>query len=147
MAITNPSALGVKDTLMQVCNAQAIPTDGNNDKSANSFNTGIDVPDIGKGAKIDVVVEITTLFAKSANTPKLSIILISDSDAALGSPTDHGEVIENLTVAQSTVGAVFKGTIPSNPAVAYQKYLGVELEPTTNELTAGAINVYFDVGH
>jgi hypothetical protein len=146
MAILAPSPLGVNDDLHKVGAAQAIPTDGNNDVSASSMDFSLAAPDVGKGARIDVLVKVTTAFTKSSATPTLDIRVISDGDAALGSPSVHGLAIEGM-VGTTAAGKVYRGSIAANPVTPYERYIGVRLEPSGNELSAGNVDVYVGVGH
>lgn len=96
--------------------------------------------DIGNGRPVYVVVVVTTAFTSAGSNEPLYVDLITDGDAALGSPT----VLQRLGTipAASAAGTKMVGVIA--PGYTYEQYIG--LKYTTGgdgtALTAGAVEAF-----
>ena len=140
---TNPIGRGHRDADEAVCTAQIIPLDGADDVSENTYDTGLTTPRLGLGARIIVVVSVTTAFAHSAGAPTLDIVLVTDGDDALGSNTNLATVMTIPNAAAA--GAVYIGSVPVAVGQTYERYFGLELSPSTTQFTAGAIDAWITI--
>lgn len=94
--------------------------------------------DIGNGQPLFVVVEVTTAVASSGDNEDMDIYLITDDDAALGSPT----VLQKLcTVPRSSAAGVKVFGIIA-PGHTYLRYIGLKFMSTDGAFTAGAYDAY-----
>jgi len=125
---------------MEICSAQAIPTDGAADVSENAYDTGLTTPTYGVGARIHVKVVVTTAFAHSAGDPTLQIDLVTDDAAALSS---NKNLCGLFTIPSGiSAGQTYQLSIPAAAYAAQQRYLGLDITPSSTQFTAGAIDAF-----
>lgn len=140
MAYVAPKGKGIVDSDLVICDAQAIPTDASADDLEHVVNLGVAAPQLGQGKRALLQVEVTTSFGVSANTPTLTITIVTDDNASLSSDTAIEDV---LTIASSaTKGDVFLVGLPVTAENAYEKYVGGTMIASSTEFTAGAISAH-----
>jgi hypothetical protein len=136
---------GLHDADLQLCSAQAIPTDGANDRSTNILDLVVTNPVAGRVAKIpEVKIEITTDFAVASGTPYLDIRLLTCATAGtIGACSDVGYIGAIPSTADK--GDVFSFPIPREGLTTLLRYLALALVPrdASTLFSAGAINAWF----
>ena len=147
MAYIPNSGVGTPDANLQLCAAQAIPTDGADDVSENIIDLIDTAPDI-RGTPFKLKVKITTLIAVASGTSsKLNINLVTASTAALCT-AGAGEIQKAvLTLGYNNAkGKVYEGMIAQKAPTAYSRYLGLVLEPVSDDTlySAGAIDAWLE---
>lgn len=141
MATNMLNSRGFHESDLDLCTAQSLPVDGAADVSENSVNLGIAA--IGRfpaGAKIKI--QCTTAFGVQSGTPTIDVYVITDADSALGSATTIGKGL--VLTSDVAKGEVFTFSVPEYPDADYEKYLGISLNPSTSDFTAGAIDAWVD---
>jgi hypothetical protein len=107
--------------------------------SEHTLDLGLAGRDIGTGKPLYVVATVTTAFTSAGSDDPLAVKLITDGDAALGSPT----VLQTLFTfpAVSAAGTQLVGVIA--PGHTYERYIGLQYISTGDgALTAGAVEAY-----
>ena len=134
----------MKDRSTQVCQAQAIPTDGSEDVSAKSMDLQAAAPGaIGSGATIRVEIVVTTALDTASTDTILVVNAITDSDSELGSHATIGPIGEiTITTDALAAGTRFVFNFPQKPQVAFERYVGISMEPASSDLSAGAIDAW-----
>lgn len=90
--------------------------------------------DIGRSRNVEILVQVSTTFT-SGGAATLQVDIISDDDAALGSPT----VLQSsaaIPVASLVAGYQFRLALPAGIS---ERYLGVQYTIGTAAMTAGAL--------
>lgn len=112
----------ILDALARLSNAQAL-TAGTT-VSTDKYDLGAVTPrrDIGAGEPMAIAVTVDVAAAGSTDTT--AIRLVSDEDAALGSPTIH--LSRTIANALLVAGALIVIPIPQGPQ-PYERYLGLSV--------------------
>ena len=144
MAINPTISRSQLDAQLQVCDAQAIPTDGNADVSGSAINTLVTNPTVNVGNRAYFKIKVTTAFAEAGSGAILTVIPIASASADLSSASELSAGIE-IPTASGTLGAIFDVPIPVGSVNAKLQYLGVQLQNelnATSAFTAGAIDAH-----
>ncbi len=147
MAYTEPKNRGFHDADHDFATEQAIPTDGADDISENVLDFQNAAPRIGAGEKAMLRVQITTLVAVASGTPTMNINLVTASSAALCTASATVVISALLTLGYNDAkGEVYSAALPGKPVTAYQRFVGLVLEPVSDSTlyTAGAIDAWLD---
>ena len=146
MAYTEPRDPGAKDADLEFATAQSIPTDGADDISENVIDFGNAAPRIGAGETAVLCVEVTTLIAvASGTTSKMYVNVVTAASAVLCTAAATEVVKAILTLGYNDAkGKVYKAELPRAPVTAYQRFLGLVLEPVSDDTlySAGAIDAW-----
>lgn len=148
MAYIPNSGQGTPDASLEFCTAQSIPTDGADDISENIIDIIDTAPDL-RGTPMKLKVKITTLVAvASGTTSKLNLNLVTAATEALctvAAPTEIAKAVLTLGYNDAK-GKVYEGMIPMKAPSAYGRFLGLVLEPVSDDTlySAGAIDAWLE---
>lgn len=108
--------------------------------SENTYDLGVAGRDIGNGKPLYVVAVVETEFDSAGDNETLIVDLITDGDAALGSPTK----LQELFILPAVAPAGTKRVAMISPGHTYERYVGVRFTTggDNTALTAGAVSVY-----
>lgn len=137
----NPIQKGQLDDQLKVCNAVAIPVDGNADVSAASIDMGMTSPRFGEGTRFEFILEVTTAFGKSAGSPYLTVEPICDTVSGLGSASPCGGAISILD-GKGTANALYSIPLTWGHPNTKTRFLGLKLTPSTTQFTAGNVSAW-----
>ncbi len=108
--------------------------------SEHTIDIGSVVRDIGNGKPMYIVGVVNTAFTSAGNNETLDVNLITDGDAALGSPT----VLQKLFTFPAAAAAGTKEIAMIAPGHTYEQYIGLQYKTGGDgtALTAGAVECY-----
>ncbi len=138
---------GFRDSNMELCTAQSIPTNGTTAISENVIDLGIAAPHMG-GRTAILKVQVTTLFADASGSPKVDVNLLTD--AAASTTIAGGWVTLAVSLirlpADSAKGKVYTVGLPRLVPNAYERYLALSLSVVSAStlISAGAIDAWID---
>ena len=138
---------GFIDADLLIADAQAIPTDGAADNSEHCQDFALTAPQIEAGIPVKLKIKVTTAFAISAGTPTLTIGVITDGTAPTGASWSSAATVASgvlILPYNAAKGAVYEGYLPAKPGVAYERYVGISMTPSTSGFSAGAIDAWLD---
>jgi hypothetical protein len=136
---------GLQDSDLILADAQAVPTDGGTDDSEHCVDSGLVTPWLDAGIPVELIVEVSTAIALSAGTPTLDFGIITDGTAPSTGTWDSAAIVCSGVLRLSGAnakGLIFSGYLPPRPGVAYERYIGFNMDPSTSGFSAGAVNVW-----
>jgi len=138
---------GFYDIDLVLADAQAVPVDGAADNSEHCVDFSLVAPVLEAGKPIKIKVKITTLFVVSAGTPLLDVGIITD-DVEPSTGTWDGAVVVASGVLRlsgaEAKGEIFEGYLPCRSGIAWNRYVGCVLTPSTSGFSAGAVDIWLD---
>lgn len=137
--------LGPQDSDLILADAQAVPVDGAADNSEHCADMTMLAPKLSAGIPVELVVEVSTSIALSAGTPTLDFGIITDGTEPTTGTWSSAAIVASGVLRLSganAAGLVYKGFLPSKPGVAYERYVGFNMTPSTSGFNAGAVNVW-----
>ncbi|MFH2073963.1 MAG: hypothetical protein ABIJ57_01260 [Pseudomonadota bacterium] len=148
MAYIPNGGVGTPDSNMYFCTAQSIPTDGADDISENVIDLVYATPNFRGMEKAKLKVEVTTLIAVASGTSsKMNFNLVTASTAALCTVAAT-EIMKGVLRLgyNDAAGKVYEAGIPLKGNVAYQRFIGLVLEPVSDDTlySAGAIDAWLE---
>ncbi len=135
---------GYPDYSLKVCEAQNIPTDGSADVSGNAIDLKTTTPGfVGAGSAITVVLTVTTALDTATTTTKLTIEVITDDNDSFSSATVIAPVGDiDIPTTAIAAGENYVWGLPTKTQDSYERYLGIQMNPASNDLSAGAVNAW-----
>jgi hypothetical protein len=95
--------------------------------------------DIGDGTPVYLVFAVTTVLDSAGEAATLTITLESDDNTSLSSATTHWT---SGSIAEATLVAGYKLTIPLPLGKTYQQYVGVRFTVGTENFTSGNVSAF-----
>lgn len=111
---------------------------GNSTMPAMPNPGGTPTDDIGRGAPVEVLVQVDTAFTTSASGT-LKVALVSSTAANLNAETSIVVHDESEVIAAATAVAGYQFRLRAIPAGVTQRYLGLRYSVGTGNFTAGNI--------
>ena len=149
MAYIPNSGKGTADASLEFCTAQAIPDDGADDISENLVDLIDAAPDL-RGTNLNLKVQITTLVeVESGESSTMNFNIVTGSTAALCTVAATEIAKAVLTLGHDNAkGKVYIGAIPQKPVTAYERFIGLVLEPVSDDTlySAGAVDAWLEPG-
>lgn len=135
--------MALRDYKLILAAAQAIPVDANADASENYLEAAVAAPAFNVGTPVHVVIQVDTSFAIAAGAPTLTIDLYTDTDSTVVG----GTFVQRLIVLPATAAAGdrYRITLDQAAIAALKKYIAAVLTPSSDEFTAGAVSIWFEI--
>ena len=149
MAYIPNSGRGTPDANYEFCDAQTIPLDGSDDISENVVDLIDAAPDL-RGSNLNLKVQITTAIDVASGTSStMNFNIVTGSTAALCTVAATEIAKAVLTLGHDNAkGKVYTGAIPQKPVNAYERFIGLVLEPVSDDTlySAGAVDAWIEPG-
>jgi hypothetical protein len=144
------------DSLAEFCDATALATGGTGrtlignvidlgtPNGATSVTTSTVYRDIGNGKPVYLVITIDTAVT-SGGACSVSFELSSDAQAAIAVDASETIHIATTAIAKASLIAGYLVAVvplPTDGATAYERYLGIVQNVTSNAVTAGKVNAF-----
>ena len=149
MAYIPNSGRGTPDANYEFCDAQAIPLNGADDISGDVVDLIDAAPDL-RGTNLNLKVQITTAIdVASGESSTMNFNIVTGSTAALCTVAATEIAKAVLTLGHDNAkGKVYTGAIPQKPVNAYERFIGLVLEPVSDDTlySAGAVDAWIEPG-
>lgn len=137
------------DKLTEFADAFSVASAAGTYVTTNQVDTGSVVRDLGNGEEIYLIVTVDTEI-KGATSGTIQYRLVSDSTAALSSPTVHASspafaTATAGTVAAKTAAGQVAWVVSLPQGIAHEQFLGVDVVIASQTLTTGKINAFLSM--
>jgi len=145
MAYRPTPAIGARDSNYKMCSAQDIPVDGADDYSLSWIDLVDTAPNMRGAGEMILKVEVTTKISVASGTTAQMYINLATLASDATPTTELQKAI--VTLQYNTAdGTILEGALPPRASVNYLRYIGLVLEPVSDNtlFSAGAITAWIE---